>query len=58
MLRGLICLELTDVSPSALYLLRLLSWIVPSHSVHDDFQLNAFINDIFISFAQLDSVTF
>lgn len=56
MLRGLICLELTDVSPSALYLLRLLSWIVPSHS--DDFQLNAFINDIFISFAQLDSVTF
>lgn len=32
-LRGLICLELTDVSLSALYRLRLLSWIVPSHSV-------------------------
>lgn len=57
-LRRLICLKLTDVSPSALYLLHLLSWIVPSHSVYDDFQLKTFINHIFISFAQLDSVTF
>lgn len=47
------CFTLSSLSPAPLELDRTIAL-----SVYDDFQLKTFINHIFISFAQLDSVTF